>query len=68
MHVLHACPMTSQADACSYCMGFVVLILSRINLYLQLWFLQYKIFIIDIYELIPVQDGKKMPMRRTKEV
>ncbi len=30
------CPMTSQANACSYCMGFVVLILFRIYLYLQL--------------------------------
>jgi hypothetical protein len=32
-------PMTSQADACSYCMGSVVLILSRIYLHLQLlWY------------------------------
>ncbi len=30
------CPITSQVDACSYCMGSVVLILSRIYLYLQL--------------------------------
>ncbi len=29
-------PVTSQADACSYCMGSVVLILSQIYLFLQL--------------------------------
>jgi hypothetical protein len=34
--------MTSQADACSYCMGSVVLISSQIYLYLQL------LWIIDV--------------------
>ncbi len=35
MYCMH-CPMMSQGDAGSYCMGSVVLILSRIHLYLQL--------------------------------
>ncbi len=35
MHYMH-CPMTSQAHACSYYMGSVALISSRIYLYLQL--------------------------------
>jgi hypothetical protein len=30
------CPMTSQADACSYCVGSVVSISSQIYLYLHL--------------------------------
>ncbi len=35
MHCMH-CPMTLQTDACSYYMGSVALISSRIYLYLQL--------------------------------
>ncbi len=35
MYCMH-CPMMSQVDACSYCMGSVVLISSGIYLYLQL--------------------------------
>jgi len=31
MYYMH-CPMTSQGDACTYCMGSVVLISSRIYL------------------------------------
>jgi len=37
-------PMTSRADACSYCMGSVVLILSRIYLYLQLLCVRVPLF------------------------
>jgi hypothetical protein len=32
MYFMH-CPMTSQADACSYCMGSVVLISSHYPIY-----------------------------------
>jgi len=68
MYCMH-CPIMSQADACNYCMGYVVLFLSRIYPYLQLhWVIVlFLVMFCNFYLLKNYKTGKNSRTVKTRE-